>query len=157
INKATGAGTLVGSFGLPGRTMADLTFTSDGTLYGWLSDPSGGAEDLYTINLTTGTATKVGTSGLADTFGGGLAANCSNTIFLAADGDDGPLRTVNGSTGAVTTVAMLDGTSGNAIPAMKFNAAGILYGVDLSSGNPPRAELMTIDTSTGALTALGAT
>src|SRR5262245_49785788 len=40
---------------------------------------------------------------------------------------------------------------------MKFNAAGILYGVDLSSGNPPRAELMTIDTSTGALTSLGAT
>src|SRR5262245_16582450 len=157
INKATGAGTLVGSFGVAGATMSDLTFTSDGTLYGWLSDPSGGPESLYTINLTTGTATKVGTSGLSDTFGGGLAANSSNTIFLAADGDDGALRTVNRSTGAVTTAATLDGTSGNAISAMKFNAAGILHGVDLSGGNPQRAELITIDTSTGALTSLGPT
>jgi len=157
INKGTGAGTLVGSFGVAGATMADLTFTSDGTLYGWLSNPSGGPEDLYTINLTTGTATKVGTSGLSDTFGGGLAANSGNTIFLAANGDDGPLRTVNRSTGAVTTVTTLNGTSGNAITAMAFNAAGILHGVDLSGGNPQRAELITIDTSTGALTALGAT
>jgi len=156
INKGTGAGTLVGSFGLAGKTMADLTFTSDGTLYGWLSDPAGGPEDLYTINLSTGTATKVGTSGLSDTFGGALAASSSGIIFLAADGDDGPLRTVNRATGAVTTVATLDGTSGNAIPAMKFNAAGVLFGVDLSSGNPPLAELMTINTGTGALTSLGA-
>src|SRR5262245_27591724 len=155
VNKETGAGTLVGSFGLAGKTMADLTFTSDGTLYGWLSDPAGGPEDLYTINLATGTATKVGTSGLSDTFGGALASSSSGIIFLAAERDDGPLRTVNRTTGAVTTVATLDGTSGNAIPAMKFNAAGVLFAVDLSSGNPPLAELMTINTSSGALTALG--
>src|SRR5262245_33059555 len=35
INKTTGKGTLVGSFGLGGFTLPDLTFTSDGTLYGW--------------------------------------------------------------------------------------------------------------------------
>ena len=32
IDKATGAGTVVGSFGIPSHTMPDLTFTSDGTL-----------------------------------------------------------------------------------------------------------------------------
>jgi hypothetical protein len=157
INKTTGAGTLVGSFGFQGKTMTDLTFTSDGMLYGWLAGSGGGADDLYTINQATGAATKVGTSGLSDTEGGGLAADANNTIFLSASGDDGPLRTVNRTTGAVTTVATLDGTSGNPIPAMKFNAAGVLHGVDLANTAGRPASLITIDKSTGDLTALGPT
>ena len=157
INKTTGAGTLVGSFGFPGKTMTDLTFTSDGTLYGWLAGPGGTGEDLYTINQATGAATKVGTSGLSGTFGGALAASSSGIIFLAADGDDGFLHTVNQTTGAVTTVATLDGTSGNAISAMKFNAAGVLHGVDLSGAASRPASLVTINTATGAITELGPT
>ena len=34
INKTTGAGTLVGSIGMPGEEVADLTFDAAGTLYG---------------------------------------------------------------------------------------------------------------------------
>ena len=157
INKMTGAGTLVGSFGFQGKTMTDLTFTSDGTLYGWLAGPGGAGEDLYTINQATGAATKVGTSGVSGTFGGGLAANAANTIFLAASGDNGALRTVNRTTGAVTTVATLGRTSGDAISAMKFNAAGVLHAVDLAGGTTRRATLVTINTTTGAITELGPT
>ena len=157
INKTTGAGTLVGSFGFQGKTMTDLTFTSDGTLYGWLTGSGGGGEDLYTINQATGAATKVGTSGLSGTFGGGLAASNGNNLFLASSGDSGPLRTVNRVTGAVTTVATLDGTSGNGIAAMKFNAAGVLHGVDLAGGTSRLATLVTINTNTGAITTLGPT
>lgn len=57
IDTSTGAGTLIGSFGVSGQTMADLTF--GGTLYG--SGSSRG--DLYTVDRATGLATFVGASG----------------------------------------------------------------------------------------------
>ena len=50
IDKATGQGTVVGAFGIASQTMADLTFTRDGTLYGWLVP----GDDLHTIDVTTG-------------------------------------------------------------------------------------------------------
>jgi Bacterial Ig domain len=59
INKATGTGTVVGSLfnPLPSPCLtgpiADITFASDGTLYGW----SEHSDDLVTINLITGVAT----------------------------------------------------------------------------------------------------
>jgi len=157
IDKTTGAGTLVGSFGVAGRTMADLTFTSDGTLYGWLTGPAGGPDDLYTINLATGSVTKVGTSGLVSTFGNGLAADSGNTLYLAPGGDTGSFFTVDRFTGAVHAFAALSGGSGNPIAAMAFNAAGTLYGVDLGPEVPARASLITIDKTSGAITTLGPT
>lgn len=154
INKATGAGTVVGSFGFTGQTMADLTFTSDGTLYGWLE---ASADDLFSINLATGAATVVGDSGLS-TFGSGLAADAANVIYYSGDGNDGPLRTVNRTTGAVTTVATLSGgtsPAGSPVAALAFNA-GVLYGVviDFSLGTRP-TRLVTINTATGVITDLG--
>src|SRR5205823_7028563 len=53
INKATGAATLIGALG---RTLADITFRSDGTLFGL----DGNSQDLYTVDLTTGATTFVG-------------------------------------------------------------------------------------------------
>ncbi len=161
IDKTTGAGSLVGSFGVAGRTMADVTFASDGTLYGWLTGPpppSGPPlpDDLYTINPATGVATKVGTSGLSVTFGDGLAADSGNTIYLVPFGDGGPLSTVNRSTGAITIGPTLDGP-GNVIAAMAFSAAGTLYGVDLGPEFPALASLVTIDKTTGVVTTLGPT
>src|SRR5262249_40882173 len=92
IDKATGAGTLIGSFRFPGQTMADLTFTSDGTLYGWLPfKTSVNSEDLYTINLTTGAATKVGESSLPGGNGDGLAANNSTATPRPLFGTRTPL------------------------------------------------------------------
>ena len=62
INKSTGSGSLLGPFLLPDgpQTLTDLTFTSDGTLYG-LGSHDG---QLYTVNLATGAATVVGESGV---------------------------------------------------------------------------------------------
>jgi hypothetical protein len=133
--------------------MADLTFTSDGTLYGWLEP---GSDDLYTINLATGAATLVGNAGIS-TFGSGLAANSSNVLYFAGDGDDGVLRTINRTTGAPTTVATLSGTLGISISALAFNAAGTLFGPRLDEGDTFAAELLTINTTTGALTVVGPT
>jgi hypothetical protein len=80
IDRTTGQGTLVGSYGIGNQTMADLTFTSDGALYGWLQPAD---SCLHTINQTTGQATPVGACSRVGTFGSGLAADASNTIYLA--------------------------------------------------------------------------
>src|SRR5438105_1955359 len=76
LNPVTGTGTLVGSFGVPFHSAADIAFTKNGTLYGWM-EPS--FDDLYIINKQTGQATSVGNSGLG-TFGSGLAANSKDIL-----------------------------------------------------------------------------
>src|SRR5204862_4627996 len=82
ISKTTGAGTLVGSFGLGGFPLPDLTFTSDGTLYGWARVPNA----LHRVNLVTGKATRVGNFTLFGNFPGlGLAA-AANALVLGTSG-----------------------------------------------------------------------
>jgi hypothetical protein len=152
INKVTGAGTVVGPYATGNNeTMADLTFTSDGTLYGWL-EPN--TDSLYTINTATGAATLVGDSGLS-TFGSGLAASSSNVLFYAGDGDSGDFDTISRATGLPTKVATLSGSTDRAISALAFNAAGTLFGSRLDEDSTRASDLVTINTTTGALTVLG--
>ena len=152
INKATGQGTLVGSFGSSGQTMADITFTSDGTLYGWLE---AGTDDLHTINLATGAATDVGNAGLS-TFGSGLAANGAGVLYYAGSGSDGMLRTVSRATGLTTDVAVLTGgpAPASSIAALAFSPTGTLYGVFLDE-TTKASQLLTINPTTAAITILG--
>jgi hypothetical protein len=155
INTATGAGTVVGSYVLSSETMADLTF-SGGVLYGW-AEPN--SDDLYTINTSTGAATVVGNSGLS-TFGAGLGASPGGVLYFTGNGNEGELRTVDSTTSLTTIVAFLSGSSGNegeAIKALAFNSAGTLYGVEgPSGGGGSAARLITINTSNGAMTTVGA-
>jgi hypothetical protein len=170
IDKLTGLGTLVGSFGVAGHTMADLAFTSDGTLYGW-AEP--GRDTLHTIDLATGQATEVGESGIG-TFGSGLAAT-AQAFFLAGDGDGGALYSIDRATGRATRVGFfntppvpgslspvpnrftLTGLTGDAIPALTFGPGGDLFGVVLDNNEGGSATLVTIDTVSGTLTVLGPT
>ena len=153
IDQTTGAGTLVGSFGVPNQTMADLTFTSNGTLYGWAESSQ---DDLYTINKTTGAATSVGNSGLG-TFGSGLAANSADVIYYAGSGASGPLRVVDQTTGLTTIVATLSGAPflGGPINALAFDGT-MLFGVN-SGFRASTTDLVTINTITGVVTDLGPT
>jgi hypothetical protein len=152
INKTTGAGTLVGDMRPDQESAADITFTPDGALFGWLE---GDSDDLVSIDKVTGAATIVGDSGLS-TFGSGLASNSNGTLFLAGEGDNGPLRTVNSANGTTTQIATLNGTTGDPIAALAFNSADTLFGVriDFNLDNRP-TELITINTATGAITVLG--
>jgi hypothetical protein len=152
INKTTGAGTLVGDQRPDDETAADITFTPDGALFGWLED---GSDDLVTIDKASGAATIVGNSGL-DTFGSGLASDSAGTLFFAGEGDDGPLRTVNRATGSTGQVATLNGTAGDPIAALAFNSAGTLFGVRIDFNLDARpTDLLTINTTSGAITSLG--
>jgi hypothetical protein len=149
INRTTGAGTVFGDL-LAGTTnpVADITFTSDGTLYGWSED----TDELVTINLTTGVATVVGASGIG-TSGSGIAASSANVLFFTGEGDTGALRTVDRATGLTTVVAPLDGLTDNPINALAFNGS-TLFGSRLDTGTFA-SELITIDTTTAAITVVG--
>jgi len=156
INKSTGSGSLLGPFLLPDgpQTLTDLTFTSDGTLYG-LGSHDG---QLYTVNLATGAATVVGESGVGSPAGGGLAADPCDTIHVAPNSDEGLLFTLDRTTGLASPGAQLNGSSGNTISAMAYNSAGTLYAALLdNSQSPATASLVTIDTLTGDIAVLGPT
>jgi hypothetical protein len=156
INRETGAGTLIGKLvpsSSPGDPAADITFTPDGTLYGWLEPDT---DSLVTIDKASGLATVVGESGLS-TYGSGLASNASGVLFFAGEGEQGPLRTVDRNTGLTTEVATLNGPDGDpGISALAFDAQGTLFGSRLPSNSPEfSSDLITIDTGTGAITSKG--
>ena len=156
INKSTGSGSLVGPLSLPegSQTLADLTFTSDGTLYG-LGSLDG---QLYTVNLASGAATMVGGSGVGPPAGGGLAADPCDTIHVAPNSDQGLLFTLDRTTGAASPGPQLNGSSGNPLSAMAYSSAGTLYAALLdNSPTPATASLVTIDTLTGDIALRGPT
>ena len=123
IDKTTDAGTLVGagldpgSAGGPNSAVADITFTSDGTLYGWFQ----GTFDLVTIDITTGAGTIVGDSTLIATAGSGIAASPGDVLFFTGEGSHGALHTVDRTTGLPAIVGTLSGSGGTAINALAFN------------------------------------
>jgi hypothetical protein len=160
IDTTSGAGTLIGVGGSHPGNMADITFDSTGTLYAWGEDGGGGlaGDDLYTIDLTTGVATKVADAGVA-TAGSGLAARADDTLFFAGlfdfFGTNPDLATVDQGTGAVTKIADL--SRAYRTGALAFDDAGTLFGVQKDpAGNSVRA-LVTIDTATAAVTVIGLT
>lgn len=158
INTTTGAGTLVGSFGLPlngtsRQTLADLAFDAAGTLYGW----SSGGSDLHTVNLTTGTASQVGESGLNPNIGGALAFSPGGTLFLSQNLETGRLRTINPATGTeISDIALTGGAGSGSIGAFTYDASGTLFGASLTgTGGASTARLITVNTTTGQITTVG--
>lgn len=153
INRATGAGTVVGDL-LPGTNGAtDITFTSDGRLYGWFETD----DILGTIDKATGQATTFG--GGEGSYGGGLAFNSAGVLFVAPQGLQGTLDTVDPSTGEVTTGPTLTGPAPEpGISSLAFNAAGQLFGSTNPSDNETvGSTLIRIDASSGTLTTIGST
>ena len=154
IDPLTGKGTDIGSFGLSdeadeGCTLADLTFDpATNTLYGWRSRREG---DLYTVNLQTGAATKVGESGLSNLEGGGLAFGPGGKLFLAAEGTEGKLRTINKTTGLPIDSVDLTGYGKSAsIAALAYDGGSFLYGVTRKDG-----DLIRINPNTGEIETIG--
>src|SRR4051812_29089522 len=156
LNPSTGAGTLVGSYGIPNHTMADIAFTKEGTLYGW-AEPS--RDDLHIINKATGAATDVGNAGLG-TFGSGLAANSHDVLYFTGNGPNGALRIVDKNTGLTSVVTNMSGAPlpGGSINALAFDSRNVLYAINGGDfGANSLAHLVIINTTTGVITDLGPT
>ena len=155
INPVTGAGTEVAFIGNEAGTFPDMSFRpSDNTLFAWCEC----SDDLYTINLTTGTATLVGDSEMR-TGGSALAFSSGNTLFFA--NRDSNLYTINQMTGAATvSVAMTGfGSKDSKLNSMDFHpVTGVLFGIDNQGegGSGPNV-LTTVDTTTGVVTTIGMT
>lgn len=155
IDTGTGLGSLVGPLGLrSGDPITDITFLGP-VLYGW--SKSG---ELYTISLTTGTATLVGNSGLGEGNGGGLAENPSGTAMYVTPepADGGRIFLVNPADGSVTPAGTLDSADAVPIFALAFNASGVLYGsMERQRGRNSVGVLITINLTTnpGQITEIG--
>lgn len=148
INPLTGAGTAVGLYGTGSETMADISFDSNGNLFGFL-EPS--SDDLYSINKSTGAATLVGNSpGSAIT---GLAFDNSDVLYHESAGT---LNILSATTGLLVTTV---GSAGILVGmGMDFDASNTLFAIEkLGSGSTGARNLVTVNTSTGAATLIGST
>ena len=156
INPATGLVTVIGSFnagptnssGTP-ATMGDLAFDSTGNLYGVGTI---GGPQLYSINIATAQATVIGSTGITSTTGGGVDVSPSGVIYGTPTASR--FGTYDGVTGAYTNIANPAKPSGGAYGALAFDGS-TLYGLNVGSGSPPPTNLVTIDSTTGAVTNLG--
>lgn len=150
LNPLTAVGTLVGAMGV---TVGDIAFDSHGNLYGWEAN-KGSNQSLCSVNLATGVCTSIGPPGPAPT-GAGLAFSPGGTLYV--DNTATFLRTVNPATGVTTNGPLITGDpagTGN-MNAMKFNAAGTLFGSNSNRSNPSSTWLVTINTTAGTVTTIG--
>jgi hypothetical protein len=168
VNPFTGAATLVGRSdqGSCAFHITDISFRpSDGTLFGYDTGCMG------TINTSTGVFTNLGSCTTGGGFpscsfpdGNGLSFNPSNVLFYAeccAQGSNkDTLYTINQGTGVATVLATIStppGCSGEVdVTGLAFDGAGTLYGA-VKCRSPTAFYLVTINTSTAALTVIGAT
>jgi hypothetical protein len=155
VNKFTGAATVVGDLFPPlttRTTAGDITFRSDGTLFGW-AEAGTNPDDLVTINKATGAATIVGDSGIS-TDRGGLDFAPNGTLYLVTDDND-PLRTVNPATGVTTAGPTLSGVQGFDFTALAFDAGGAAFASRVNDAGNFNADIVRIDLTSGNLGRVG--
>jgi hypothetical protein len=109
VNPATGAATVVGNLGV---SQGQLAFAPNGTLYlAYTESVLGNGEDvggLATVNPVTGLATPVGNIGFDDVFGLAFLGNTLVGDATVSGDDTGQLIDINTTTGAGTSVAILN-------------------------------------------------
>jgi photosystem II stability/assembly factor-like uncharacterized protein len=160
ISTSTGAGTLRGTIkngGGTSLTMPDISFRSDGTLYGW------SGQDLYTIDITSCDgggdtnclATKIGAAGVGGS-GNGLAFDSTDRLFQFGNGDDSYFE-INPDTGDDISETQFANPSGNSysIAAATFSANDSLFASRLNFGDP-EADLILIDLESDTIISTGA-
>lgn len=153
IDPLTGLGTAVTTLsGVQAGEVRALAFSSSDVLYAIRN--GGGpfattvADDLYTINVSTGLASAVGNTGLPGIQGLGFSSE--DTLFgwdLNTTGTGLGLVTINSATGAATDVNALIGEGGISVQSVAFGSDGSLWGV--------HDALYLLDPSTGSATAVG--
>ncbi len=168
VNPATGIATLIADTTVAGGTcsfhgISDISFRSDGTLFGLFANPHA---CIGTINPTTAAITFIGDTG-DGCCGNGFAFDVSNVLWHGGGGDPILLTpviidTLDQNTAAPTSPVLLTIPSPictDAAPdALAFSSGGTLYAIlncGLLGSGP--TYLVTIDTSTGVVTDVGLT
>ncbi len=155
IDPATGAGGEVGPTGVSGLGFgdhfSDVSFRpGDNALYGYIE----GSDALGTINTSTGAAALVGPTGVA-CCGNGIAFSPGGVLFHANQAN---LNTLDQSTGTATLVMPLGFPPLGLFPRVNAMDSRPVTGVMYAAvrDNTPRNYLATVDTSTGAVSIIGA-
>jgi LPXTG-site transpeptidase (sortase) family protein len=149
INMTTGAGTPVGA-GFGFGSVTNIRANPAGALFGWW-DPA--ADDLVSINSTTGVATLVGESGISTGIYG-MSFDASGVLYFINVG--GSIYTINTTTGAATDTGISVAGGGDAHHGDFRPSTGMYVGIDSNStrGAPPQPKnLRVINVSTGAVVA----
>jgi fibronectin type 3 domain-containing protein len=151
-NPNDGANTTINSSVPVGGAVAQAAFRDDGTFF--ITDDNG---DLYSIDSTTGNAALKGTlyanGSLLPTGTGDMAFGPDDTLYLDCGGIlySVPNAGVNSATGSGSMITATEiGSSGVPNLQIAFGQNGVLYGDSNSYG-----QLYTLNTSTGAATAVG--
>jgi hypothetical protein len=154
INPSTAQVTVVGAYNLPivpgvnprAPTMSDIAFDAAGNLYGVGSIGA----NLYSINISTGQATPIGTAGFDFTEGGGLAVSPGGVFYGTPQADK--YGVFNSSLGTFSFITNPVKPAGGALADLDFDG-GTLY--SLNKG-PNAQNIVTIVPATGAVTNVGA-
>lgn len=149
IDPANGNASLVGDIGMVG---SDIAFDSKGTLYMWLPQTS----QVGTVNTSNAAVTPLGKPGPPGS-PAGIAVDSNDTMFVTARGAAGTLDNVDLVTGVVQQGPPLTGAPFESqINSMSFSPSGLLLAVNSNAGSPANARLVTINTFTGVVAAIGA-
>jgi hypothetical protein len=148
IDPATGNASLIGRLSEAG---SDISFDALGTLYVWIPQ----TRQIGIVSLGNGAVTPLGLPSAAST-SGGLAIDNKGIGYITPNGATGTIDTVDIKTGAVRTGPTLTGAPYPAgINAMTFTPSGLLIAVNTNAGVPQSTVLVSINTGTGAVAAMG--
>ncbi|MBC8023762.1 MAG: hypothetical protein H7Y14_11615 [Burkholderiales bacterium] len=148
IDPKTGAAKLVGELGVVG---SDIAFDAKGTLYMWLP----GTTQLGTVDPSSGAVVPFGRPGPAGS-PAGIAIDPQGMIYVTPKGASGTLDNVELSSGALQVGPPLTGAPfPTQINSLSFSPSGLLLAVNSNGGSPASTRLVTINTATGAVAAIG--
>lgn len=153
---STAAPSDIGSMGVLAKFGGLAYDTFNNTMYmadGTGDDSSTNHSSLYSVNLTTGAATLIGSTGLPAELTGITYDAANNTLYGAQDISGAPLVALDISTGAATAVGT--GIAKGSVDNVAYDSTnGILYGWSDCLGC---AALYSIDPITGVGTLLNGT
>ncbi|QAA80394.1 T9SS type A sorting domain-containing protein [Aequorivita sp. H23M31] len=116
--------TLVGSFGLPSNALS-ISLAIDGAGVGYIHDL--GDDLLYSVNLATGAATAIGSTGFDANFGQGMCYDpTTDTVYMSAFNSTtfmAEWRSVNTTTGMTTLIAPMT-TVNDTSPQVAWSSVG---------------------------------
>jgi hypothetical protein len=151
VNTLTGASTLIGSSNVQWIEAMAWDSTRNTMFVAYSTNNDVRAEQLGTMNLSTGLVTAIGAFGAIDDVD---AMAVYNGQIYAANLVGGSFGSVNPLTGAYTTI----GNAGDLLGALDFGPDGTLYGTRLGNSNGGgNAQLVRINPATGTSTVVGPT
>lgn len=157
IDTSTGQATFIGSGGVDaGGWLVDISYNPlDGTMYGLQlrGSAQNRATILYTIDLTTGVATKLGEVNPFGFFPGGLATDSSGSQFIFNAGDDYVWELVGLNATQLPMSTGFQSLTGNGF-TVDWSRDGAMYlnGIENffpGGGVLPEGQFWTIDPVTG--------